>query len=359
MFIDELKLFVQSGHGGSGCVSFRREKYIPRGGPDGGDGGRGGDVIIRVCPELNTLMPLRTQKHYRAEDGKRGAGSNMTGAGGPDLILKVPPGTIVRDHETGTLIANLTKPGEEAIIAQGGKGGKGNTHFTTSSYQAPKFAQEGQEGVGLWVRFELKIMADVGLVGCPTSGKSTLIRQISSANPKVANYPFTTLQPQLGVVQVDDWTSFVMADIPGIIEGAHLGAGLGHRFLRHIERTKVLLLLIDPSDPERSVTDTYEALKHELSQFSDLLKNKKRAVVFTKSDLEPQDRDCMEALSHQLDKESIAHFVISSFDLKALKNLVYNLFDMIKQDISHPPVEPAEPIEQPQTIMSHDPLDEI
>ncbi|PIE01320.1 MAG: GTPase ObgE [Acidobacteria bacterium] len=331
MFIDELKLFVQSGSGGNGCVSFRREKYVARGGPDGGDGGKGGDVVVRVAPKYNTLMPLRNQRHYRAEDGKRGRGSNMTGASGETLYLDVPKGTLVRDFESGTLLANLTQAGEESIIAKGGQGGKGNAHFTTASRQAPKFAQEGQKGVGFWAKFELKVMADVGLVGFPNAGKSTLIRQVSSANPKVASYPFTTLVPNLGVVKVGAWNSFVMADIPGLIEGAHEGLGLGHRFLRHIERTRLLLILLDPTDPERSMDYSWETINLELNKYSDILDRKKRVAIFTKSDLKHDRAEEIIRLKQRLEAENIPSFSISSFDLEALNELVYSLFELLTE----------------------------
>jgi len=361
MFIDELKLYVQSGTGGNGCVSFRREKYVARGGPDGGDGGKGGDILVRVAPEYNTLMPLRNRRHYRADEGKRGQGSNMTGASGKNLYLDVPLGTMVREFETGTLLANLTKPGQETIIAKGGQGGKGNAHFTTASHQAPMFAQEGQEGKGLWTKFELKVIADVGLVGFPNAGKSTLIRQVSSANPKVADYPFTTLKPHLGVVKVGDWDSFVMADIPGIIEGAHEGAGLGHRFLRHIERTKILLILIDPTDPERNVQQTWESINHELTKFSDILDRKKRIAVFTKGDLQHNNHDEVLALEKQLQSEDVPHYSISSYNLDALNTLVYDLFDMISKEQKEMPIEPVEePVSDPEPdSLENDPLDEI
>jgi len=367
MFIDELKLYVESGKGGNGCVHFRREKYVARGGPDGGDGGKGGDVVVEVAPEYNTLMPLRNCRHYRAEPGGKGRGSNMSGAMGPDLILKVPRGTMVREFETGTLLANLTQPGQTAVIAKGGKGGKGNAHFTSSTHQAPKFAQSGGEGEGLWVVFELKMMADVGLVGFPNAGKSTLIRQISGANPKVADYPFTTLKPSLGVVEVDEWNSFVMADIPGIIEGAHEGAGLGHQFLRHIERTRVLLLLIDPTDPERDVEPTYEALIHELNQFSDLLQSKRKVVAVTKCDLESVQEEQVQSLKARLDREQIPFYEISSFNLKVLNELVYDLHKMIQEEQLSAPEDPIAEIESEEVPIKEtvteesglDPLDEL
>jgi GTP-binding protein len=245
VFIDEVEIEVVAGKGGDGCVSFRREKYIPKGGPNGGDGGKGGDVVVEATSNLSTLLDYRYRKKNRAENGKPGGPNNRTGANGEDLVLKVPCGTLVYDADTGALLGDLVEKGERVVVARGGRGGKGNARFATPTRQAPDFAQPGKEGERRRIRFELKLIAEVGLVGLPNAGKSTLISRISSARPKIASYPFTTLVPNLGVVNLGGYRHCVVADIPGIVDGAHQGVGLGLRFLKHIERTRVLLLLVD------------------------------------------------------------------------------------------------------------------
>ena len=258
-FVDYTKIYVKAGDGGRGCVAFRREKYVPRGGPSGGDGGRGGHIIFRASRELNTLLDLRYQREYKAKRGQHGMGKKMHGKDGEDRIIPVPVGTLIKDAGTEEVLADLDSEGVETIIAKGGRGGQGNAHFATPTRQAPKFAQPGEEGEEKNLVIELKLLADVGLIGLPNAGKSTLISVISSARPKIADYPFTTLTPNLGVVKLKDLRSFVVADIPGLIEGAHRGAGLGFQFLRHVERTSMLLHLVDASDmPE---TDPVEDLK--------------------------------------------------------------------------------------------------
>lgn len=247
-FVDYVKIYVKAGDGGRGCVSFRREKYVPKGGPDGGDGGKGGDVIIRASSELHTLLDHRYQKTYKAKRGEHGKGSKMKGKDGEDLIIQVPIGTVVKDADSEEILADLDEDGKDLIVARGGKGGLGNAHFATPINQTPRYAQPGQKGEEKWIILELKLLADVGLIGLPNAGKSTLISIISSARPQIADYPFTTLTPVLGVVKYKDYQSFVVADIPGLIEGAHKGAGLGHQFLRHVERTSILLHLVDVSD---------------------------------------------------------------------------------------------------------------
>lgn len=285
-FIDEVKIFASAGDGGSGCVAFRREKFIPLGGPNGGDGGKGGDVIMQVAPQLSTLYDLRLHPHQRAQRGKNGMGSDRHGAGGEDLIIQVPLGTIVKDLETGEIIADMTEPEQRLVLLKGGRGGQGNARFMTSTNKAPKFAQPGEPGEELAIKLELKLMADVGLLGFPSVGKSSFITKVSAARPKIADYPFTTLKPHLGVVHYKNYRTFVMADIPGIIEGAHDGAGLGHRFLRHVERTRILLHLLDPCRTHDSnPLNDYETLNRELALFNPELSEKPQIIVINKIDL--------------------------------------------------------------------------
>ena len=286
MFIDRARIFVKAGDGGNGCVSFRREKFVPKGGPDGGDGGDGGNVILQVDPHLHTLLDFHYKQHFRAQRGRHGEGGKRAGARGKDRILRVPPGTQVYDDETGELLADLVEPGQQVVVARGGKGGKGNAAFATATRQTPRYAQPGTKGEERWIRLELKIIADVGLVGFPNAGKSTLLAKVSAARPKIAEYPFTTLQPNLGLVRVDDSHSFVMADIPGLIEGAHRGKGLGLQFLRHIERTRLLLFLIEATS--KNARKDFEVLQHELRSYSEKLARKPALVALTKIDLIPR-----------------------------------------------------------------------
>ncbi|HOS28509.1 MAG TPA: GTPase ObgE [Desulfomonilia bacterium] len=284
-FIDESKIYVQAGNGGNGCCSFRREKYVPKGGPDGGDGGRGGDVIVEASTRVHTLLDQRYHPHYKAERGQHGKGKNCTGRSGRDLVITVPVGTIIRDAQTGDIVADLVKEGQSAVIARGGSGGRGNARFATPTLQAPRYCEPGEPGEEKEFVLELKLLADVGLVGFPNAGKSTLISRVSSARPKIADYPFTTLTPNLGMVRWKD-RDFVMADIPGIIEGAHTGVGLGLRFLRHIERTRIILYLIDLSpDTERDPRDEFTVLRRELQAYSPELVERKQLVVLNKCDL--------------------------------------------------------------------------
>ncbi len=287
MFLDHAVIEIEAGNGGAGAVSFRRESYIPHGGPDGGDGGKGADVVLVTDPQLSTLMDFRYRRRYRAPSGQDGGGANRTGRSGADLELRVPPGTAIRDADSGEFLGELLAVGDSLIVARGGRGGKGNSFFTTATNQAPRHAQPGEEGMARRIELELKLIADVGLVGEPNAGKSTLLSAVSRATPKVADYPFTTLTPNLGVVSLSDSRSFVLADIPGIIEGAHEGKGLGHEFLRHIERTRTLALLIpaDALEPQAEL----ELLRNELRSYSDELAGKPYCVVFTKSDLLPPD----------------------------------------------------------------------
>jgi GTPase len=285
-FIDEVFITVQSGDGGRGCVSFRREKFVPRGGPDGGDGGKGGDVILQSTSHRRTLYPFRFKRQFKAKNGVYGQGKKKTGKNGEDLFIEIPPGTLVSDAETNELLKDFTQPGESFMAAAGGRGGQGNIRFKTSTKRAPRYAQPGEPGQFFKLKLELKLLADVGIIGLPNAGKSTLISVISSATPKIADYPFTTLNPTLGVVQPDQEESFVVADIPGLIEGAHQGAGLGIRFLRHIERTRILVHLVDASniDPQNPLA-SYETINGELAQYNPLLTEKPQILVLNKMDV--------------------------------------------------------------------------
>src|SRR6266436_3003538 len=286
MFIDEAKIRVKAGNGGNGCMAFRREKYVPRGGPSGGDGGKGGDIIMEATQSHNTLVVFRFNPEHEAQRGRHGEGSNCTGKEGYSKTLKVPVGTIVYNFDTGEKIHDFTYPGERFAVAKGGRGGRGNARFTSSTHQAPREHEDGKPGEEKRLRLELKLLADVGLVGFPNAGKSTLISRISAARPKIADYPFTTLEPNLGVVQFDNFKSFVVADIPGLIEGAHLGHGLGIQFLRHIERTRLLVHLVDVSETTgREPVQDFHIVMEELEQFSEDLVRKPMLLVATKVDV--------------------------------------------------------------------------
>jgi GTP-binding protein len=282
MFFDEAKIYVKAGDGGNGVVAFRREAHVPRGGPSGGNGGRGADVYLVADPQVNTLIQFSQQVHFRAPNGEHGHGKNQTGAQGGELVIRVPIGTVAYDDESGEILADLVRPGQRAQVGRGGRGGRGNNAFKSSTNQAPRIAENGEPGNERWLRLELKLIADVGIVGMPNAGKSTLLARVSAARPKIADYPFTTLQPNLGVVVIDD-RDIVLADIPGLIEGAHTGAGLGHAFLRHIERTRVLIHMLNGISPD-PVGD-YEALNQELALFSPELADKAQVVVLNKMDL--------------------------------------------------------------------------
>ena len=286
MLIDNVKISIKSGDGGRGCVSFRREKYVPKGGPNGGDGGKGGDVIFQADNSLATLIDFRYKKIYKAKNGAHGQGGDKTGKSGEDTIILVPCGSIIKDAETGYILADLIKNGETYFAAKGGKGGRGNARFATSTNQAPREAEPGIKGEEKDIEIELKLIADVGLVGLPNAGKSTLISKISAAKPKIADYPFTTLQPNLGIVRYKDYQSFVVADIPGLIEGAHTGKGLGIRFLKHIERTKVLVFLLDATELpyKENKKEDYEILVHELAGYDKKLLEKPQMICFSKID---------------------------------------------------------------------------
>jgi GTP-binding protein len=287
MFLDEAVIYVRGGRGGHGCVSFRREKFVPKGGPDGGDGGHGGSIILRADEDIETLLDFAGSFQRIAENGRPGSGKNQTGRSGRDLVVGVPPGTLVHDRDSGILIKDLTPAGTEVVIAHGGRGGFGNKHYTTSTNQAPRRADEGEPGEERWLKLVLKLIADVGLVGLPNAGKSTLLARVSKARPKIADYPFTTLKPKLGIVELAGYRRFVMADLPGLIEGAHKGAGLGHEFLRHIERTRLILHLIDAVPPEGAPTprEAYRIIRSELAQYSSALTEKPEVVVLNKMDV--------------------------------------------------------------------------
>ena len=321
-FIDEVTMFASSGHGGAGCVAFRREKFIEFGGPNGGDGGKGGDVVFEASPGLSNLLELRHRPHQKAEKGHNGQGKNRHGAGGDDLVIKVPVGTVITDSETGELLADLTEAGLQIVLLKGGRGGQGNARFASATHKTPRFAQPGVEGQDRKLRLELKLMADVGLLGLPNAGKSSLISKISAARPKVADYPFTTIKPSLGVVPYKNSRSFVMADIPGIIEGAHEGAGLGHRFLKHLERSGILLHLVDISwMPERDPRAEYEAVCRELHMFSPELADKEQIVVITKIDL-TQTQERLPEIKAWFEGQGIKVFPISSATGKGVPELL-------------------------------------
>jgi GTPase len=319
-FVDYIKICCRSGNGGAGSVHFRREKFVPKGGPDGGDGGHGGHVIVRGNAQYWTLIHLKYARHVFAENGVNGSRANRTGADGKDAIIEVPLGTVAKNADTEEILFEITQDGEEKILAKGGRGGLGNTNFKTSTMQAPRFAQPGEPGEESWKVLELKILADVGLVGFPNAGKSTLLSVVSAAKPKIANYPFTTLVPNIGIVPYHGGKSFVMADIPGIIEGAHEGKGLGLRFLRHIERNSLLLFMV-PVD-SKDINQEYQILLNELKQYNPELLDKKRILAITKSDM--LDQELLIEMSK--DVPDIPHVFISSISglgLEKLKNILW------------------------------------
>ncbi len=289
-FVDEARFYVRAGDGGNGCVSFRREKFVPRGGPDGGDGGHGGSVFIVASSRLRSLLDFRYRSHFKAENGASGQGKRKHGRKGGDRVIMVPCGTLIRDDESGEVIADLVNDGDRFVAARGGGGGKGNVHFASASNRTPRRATKGGEGEEVWYRIELKILADIGLVGMPNAGKSTLLSKISAARPRVAPYPFTTLEPQLGVIQSEFHAPCLIADIPGLIEGAHQGVGLGHKFLRHVERSRILLYLIDASTADNTPLDDFDTLRQEIKKYSPELAQRRFFIVLNKIDLMAPDR---------------------------------------------------------------------
>jgi len=345
MFIDSARIYVEAGNGGNGAVSFHREKYIAAGGPDGGDGGKGGDVIFVADEGVRTLVDFRYKRKYKAESGQNGGSSNCTGRNGSDLIIKVPAGTIIKDEETGRILADLVKPGQKAVIAKGGKGGKGNQHFATSTRQVPNFAKAGDAGESRWIILELKLLADVGLIGYPNVGKSTILSMVTAARPKIANYHFTTLNPNLGVVSLGEGNSFVMADIPGLIEGAHEGVGLGINFLKHVERTKLLLHVIDIAAVEgRDPVQDFEVINGELKEYNPALAEKPQIIALNKSDItgaEENAKRFMEIIGNR----GYKIFTISAATNKGLDELMRYIYEVLK--------------DLPDVILTEDTDDEI
>jgi GTP-binding protein len=331
MFTDYAKIIIKSGDGGNGAVSFRREKYVAAGGPDGGDGGRGGSIYFIVDPDSNTLVDFRFKKKFKAENGKNGEGARRYGKSGEDLYVKVPIGTLIKDAETGKIIADLSHKGQKELILPGGRGGKGNSHFATSTRQAPRFSQDGEKGIEKEVILELKLLADVGLIGFPNVGKSTFLSKTTSATPKIADYHFTTLEPNLGVVKNDYGESFVIADIPGIIEGASNGTGLGLQFLRHIERTRLLLHVIDVSGIEgRNPVDDFKTINEELKSYSEKLSKRKQIIVANKID-SMQDENLYNDLEKLAKKNNIEIFKISAVTGEGISELLKRVSQVLKE----------------------------
>ncbi len=331
MFIDFAEVAIKAGDGGNGSVSFRREKYVPNGGPDGGDGGNGGNVIFEVDLGLRTLVDFRYKRKYIAENGEKGGGRNMSGKGGVDLVVKVPVGTIVKDKANGRILADLSHEGQREIIARGGKGGAGNQHFATPTRQVPNFAKNGDPGQEFTAVLELKLIADVGLLGFPNVGKSTLLSVVSSAKPKIANYPFTTLTPNLGVVSLGQGESFVMADIPGLIEGAHEGVGLGHNFLRHVERTKLLIHLVDIAETDgRDALEDFNIINRELELYNPELSKRPQIIAANKIDA-LQDPERLRSFKAEMKKRGYKVFEISAATNQGIDSLMRYTFDTLKE----------------------------
>ncbi|NLJ81313.1 MAG: GTPase ObgE [Firmicutes bacterium] len=344
MFIDQARIFVKAGDGGDGAVRFRREKYIPAGGPAGGDGGRGGSIYFEVDEGLSTLLDFRYRRKFIAPGGQSGQSKNKTGRDGQDLVIKVPSGTLVKHGETGKTLLDLTAAGQKVLVLPGGRGGRGNTRFRTPTRQAPAFAERGEPGRGLWLDLELKLLADVGLVGYPNAGKSTILSAASAARPKIAAYPFTTLTPKLGMVRLEPGKSFVVADIPGLVEGAHKGVGLGTDFLKHIERTRLILHVIDAAAVEgRDPLDDYEKIKAELSQYSPELGARLQIVVANKIDL-PQASQNLKLLEEKARKDQREFFAISAATGEGLSKLLWRVAEIIPQLKKQDPV--ADPVEE-------------
>lgn len=348
MFLDEVRIHVASGRGGDGIVHFRREKFVPRGGPDGGDGGRGGDVIVQVDRHLNSLTGFRRQRHFTAGDGQRGGKGRKTGADGKDVVVRVPPGTMVRDAESGSLMADLTEEEDRFVLLRGGRGGRGNARFATSRNQTPKMAEKGEPGEERWVQLELRLIADVGIIGVPNAGKSTLLAAVTNARPKIAEYPFTTLAPNLGVVELDIDTTLVLADIPGLIEGAHEGVGLGFTFLRHIQRTRALIHLLDGTS-EDPLAD-YSQVNAEMALFDPRLTELPQVVAVNKLDLAEVEQR-WPALEEALLEKGIQARPISAVAQKGLRQLLFEAYELAQRE---EPV-PDEPPEDELPVYRPDP----
>lgn len=336
MFIDRARIFVQSGKGGDGMSSFRHEKFVPKGGPNGGDGGQGGNVVLVADRNVNTLVDFRFRRLFKAKPGGKGEGSNKYGRNAEDLLITVPLGTIVKDEETGQVMADLSRDGQRAIVAKGGRGGRGNWHFRTSANRTPTFAERGEPGEERWLRLELKVLADVGLLGYPSVGKSSILRKVSAAQPEVAAYHFTTLNPILGVVNLPDHRSFVMADIPGLIDGASEGVGLGHDFLRHIERTKILIHVVDVSGIEgRDPIEDYEKINAELAKYSEKLARKRQVVAANKIDL-LGDSDNLEQLMDYMTAHGVEVYPICAMTGEGMDKLLERVWTMLEEYVEEP-----------------------
>lgn len=336
MFIDRARIFVQSGKGGDGMSSFRHEKFVPKGGPNGGDGGQGGNVVLVADRNVNTLVDFRFRRLFKAKPGGKGEGSNKYGRNAEDLLITVPLGTIVKDEETGQVMADLSRDGQRAIVAKGGRGGRGNWHFRTSANRTPTFAERGEPGEERWLRLELKVLADVGLLGYPSVGKSSILRKVSAAQPEVAAYHFTTLNPILGVVNLPDHRSFVMADIPGLIDGASEGVGLGHDFLRHIERTKILIHVVDVSGIEgRDPIEDYEKINAELAKYSEKLSRKQQIVAANKIDL-LGDSDNLERLMDYMAAHGVEVYPICAMTGEGMDKLLERVWTMLEEYVEEP-----------------------
>lgn len=340
MFYDQARIYVKGGDGGDGVVSFRREKYVPEGGPNGGDGGHGGNVVLAADPGLRTLVDFKYKRHYKADRGQHGQGKNKHGKNASDLIIKVPLGTVVRNADTGEVLADITSTGQQVVVARGGRGGRGNARFATAQNRVPTFAEKGEPGEELWLELELKLLADVGLIGFPNVGKSTLISRISAAKPKIAEYPFTTLVPNLGVVKLSEGSSFVVADIPGLIEGAHRGAGLGHDFLRHVERTRILVHVLDIAATEgRDVFQDFQTINRELEMYNPELASRPQLIAANKIDLPGADIH-LRQLRERLEKE-YEIFPISAVTGEGIDKLLWRLSELLQEgeDVSLPVTE--------------------
>jgi len=345
MFIDQVNIHVSSGKGGDGMVHFRREKYEPRGGPDGGDGGKGGDLILEVKTTLNSLSHFRPKQAFAADNGINGGGSQMTGRNGKDLIIHVPPGTVIYDAETGDLLGDLTEDGQQLIICKGGRGGRGNQHFATSRNQAPRTAERGEPHEEKMLRLELKLIADIGIIGLPNAGKSTLLSVLTNAKPKIGNYPFTTLEPNLGVAKIDDETTVVMADIPGIIEGAHEGAGLGHDFLRHIQRTRILIHMIDGLS-EDPLAD-FSQINTELALFDTKLGKKPQVVVINKID-QPDVQEKLKEIKASFKKNGVEIVTASAMARTNTREILLSAFRMLQELPPEEVEEESLPVYKPE-----------